>query len=69
MAKKKFRKKIGPKNRMARAVAGVAIVALSAYYLNEPWRFVGVAIGGFMIVEAIMGFCIWHLMRGTKDMR
>ena len=65
----KFRKNIGPINRIERAVAGVIIICLSVVYLSEPWRFVGVAIGGFMIAEGIFGFCAWHTYRGTKDMR
>ena len=65
----KFKKNIGPINRAARIIVGAAIIGLSAYYTNEPWRFVGVAIGGFMIAEGIFGFCVWHTYRGTKDMR
>ena len=64
-----MKQNIGPKNRAARAIAGAAIIALASFYLSEPWRFVGVAIGGFMIAEGIFGFCAWHSLRGTKDMR
>ena len=63
-----MKQNIGPKNRAARIIAGAAIIGL-AIYLQEPWRFVGVAIGGFMIAEAIFGFCAWHSIRGTNDMR
>ena len=56
---------------MARLAAG-GILLLAGFYLFGqkpilPYALALVGVG--MIVEAAAGFCIWHSVRGTKDMR
>jgi len=64
-----MKQNIGTKNRLARAVAGALVADASLLFLNYPCNIIGIAIGGFMVAEAAYGFCAWHSIRGTKDMR
>ncbi|HLC76610.1 MAG TPA: DUF2892 domain-containing protein, partial [archaeon] len=64
-----MKQNIGPKNRAARAIVGALIADYSLLALQSPWNIVGIAIGAFMVMESAYGFCAWHSIRGTKDMR
>ena len=65
----KFRKNIGPINRIGRIVVGIILGLLSFYHLQMPWQIIGTGLGILMVIEGIFGFCAWHTYRGTKDMR
>jgi hypothetical protein len=64
-----MKKNIGTKNRAARFVIGLLLLAVSVYYLQDAWMLIGSVVGAFMMVEAAAGFCLWHSIRGTSDMR
>jgi len=66
----KCEKNIGKKNRAARLVVGIVLIALSFAFAERSWLFyLGVIIGVIMIAEAASARCVWHAFRGTKDMR
>jgi len=67
----KYEKNIGPINRIVRLAIG-GVLLLSGFYLfgQRPiLPFVLALIGIGMIIESAAGFCVWHSIRGTKDMR
>ncbi|MFA4820065.1 MAG: YgaP-like transmembrane domain [Candidatus Aenigmatarchaeota archaeon] len=67
----KFKKNIGPKNRIARLVAGIILILLSLIYFdaNKILSAVGIILGIIFLLEAAFSYCLLHGIRGTKDMR
>lgn len=66
----KLKKNIGPKNRIARLVAGLLLVLAGLFYLDQSnLSLAGIALGIILILEAAFSFCVVHGIRGTKDMR
>lgn len=64
----KLEKNIGPKNRIARLIAGLILISASLYYSNN-WSIIGDILGAILVLESIFSYCIIHGIRGTKDMR
>jgi hypothetical protein len=62
---------IGPKNRVARLIAAALLFAIAGLYydLSNPWVWVAIALGLVMVFEGLFSYCIFHGLRGTKDMR
>lgn len=65
----KLKKNIGPKNRTARLIVGIVLIILSLYFRDGWLPLLGVIVGIIMILEAVFSVCVWHSLRGTKDMR
>ena len=67
----KYTKNIGPINRIARLAIGGVLLLAGFYLLGErpilPYALALIGVG--MIIESAAGFCVWHSIRGTKDMR
>ncbi len=66
-----FEKNIGPLNRIARLFLGIIFILFAAFIFKNPAyvQFILLCIGVLLILEAALGYCIWHGLRGTKDMR
>lgn len=66
-----MKRNIGPKNRIARLVAGIVLIVLGLLYLNQNQIAspVAIVVGIVLILEAAFAYCIVHGIRGTKDMR
>lgn len=64
----KLEKNIGPKNRIARLIAGMILIIVSIYYPNNLST-IGIVLGVIFLAEALLSYCIIHGIRGTKDMR
>ncbi len=66
-----FEKNIGPINRVARLFLGIIFILCAAFVFKNPayLQFIFIFIGVLLILEAALGYCIWHGLRGTKDLR
>ncbi len=60
---------IGPRNRFERGVLGVALVMIAFTSDNLTLFTVLVVLGSLMLGEAFSGYCLFHAMRKTKNMK
>ena len=61
---------IGPRNRIARALTGIALIAIAAAYARNAVLASVLILGGIVSIwEAIAGYCVVQGFFGTRDMR
>ena len=64
-----MKRNVGSTDRWLRGVAGIALVALALFVggaLPLPLRVLGVVQGGYLVVTAVVGYCVGYRLLGRS---
>ncbi|MEQ8194832.1 MAG: DUF2892 domain-containing protein [Rhodospirillales bacterium] len=56
---------VGTMDRVIRLIAGVALASMP-YWVQGPWRWVGLAVGAVLILTALVRFCPAYKLFGLN---